>query len=782
MLRYADLSRPRLAALMQDGVALTLLSAPAGFGKSILLQQWATLLAPYSQIVRVSAPVTGEDHTPFWAAVRDACARDLGAEFDLARDPLDALRDYVAACDRPTLLLIDDFQRATSARLDIELGEFIRRAAELQVIVASPRFAALDGPLITGQIPVRVLGPEELAFTHEEIAQLAELRGLDRRSLPAFTHQVTLGWPLSVNTAIVQFERDRSQIGLEHALARMTQQFVTSIETPGAWEVYCLIVLCEGISLSLLTEVNDGYTADETKAALTALGDRGIVRREWHPTGPRFRRYGGYASYLEPSALRQVGAERARDAQHRNAIELMEEDPDGALVQLLALQDYDTASAVLMAHWPTVMVPNSGFVRAIQRVSFDDLKGSVLLSSARLQAEVVIPDTLPERIMDLNNRVYEIAMASLAGESTEAEQITALIVIVALESMRGTGGETMRRARELEHRIQLAQPPSIQALGVSMSFAHATLANAGLLNGDFDFAKREFLQALHAAEAHGNAAEQIRAWNGLAATAGFAGDLHAARDAVSRAEAIMSWSGVDAANLGWTNRRIAKTFISAEDLSSTVHEDPTFDDIAPYLGRIDEGALFILAEAALMRAMHGDQRALAVLAHRLSLLNSAFQAAPFLKIVLSSFRVDLLIYSGHMREASELLADLPSGWAEVTLSQARLHLFSGEAVEAASLAERILSLETTPRVRANAALIGAVAAWDSDESEVAIEYFATAAGLLGVQASMRQLGGVPYAPLVELSYAAAEAGVADLIDHVESLPKTMRPMRHEPLS
>ena len=69
--RWRPVTRQRLLGLLDDGVRgpLTLLAAPPGYGKTILLTSWATGAGPPGPVAWVRAG-QGDQHPPrFWAQV-----------------------------------------------------------------------------------------------------------------------------------------------------------------------------------------------------------------------------------------------------------------------------------------------------------------------------------------------------------------------------------------------------------------------------------------------------------------------------------------------------------------------------------------------------------------------------------------------------------------------------------------------------------------------------------------------------------------------------------------
>jgi len=93
--RWQPVARPRLLGLLDEGTRgpLTLLAAPAGYGKTLLLTSWAAGAGPPGPVAWVRAGPG--DHPPqFWAqvlaALREAEVASPGGPLASARRPKSA--------------------------------------------------------------------------------------------------------------------------------------------------------------------------------------------------------------------------------------------------------------------------------------------------------------------------------------------------------------------------------------------------------------------------------------------------------------------------------------------------------------------------------------------------------------------------------------------------------------------------------------------------------------------------------------------------------------------
>lgn len=209
------LVRPRLLDRLDQGVAgpVTLVSAPAGWGKTTLLVTWAraTGAEPPPAWVSVEDGDTGER---FWAYLAAALrAAVAGEQDDPAQPPvpdvpprpdqLELLAAALAARERPVLLVLDDLHRIGDPAAFTGL-EFLLRHAEGRLrLVAGARAEpalALHRWRLAGKLTE--LGPAELAFTDDEAADLlvAHAVTVPAAAVPRLRER-TGGWPAGLRFA-----------------------------------------------------------------------------------------------------------------------------------------------------------------------------------------------------------------------------------------------------------------------------------------------------------------------------------------------------------------------------------------------------------------------------------------------------------------------------------------------------------------------------------------------------------------------------------------------------
>jgi LuxR family maltose regulon positive regulatory protein len=123
--RTGLVARPRLTALLDQGARsrLTLVSAPAGFGKTTLVAEWVAASPGARSIAWLSLDRGDDDPVSFWSSVTRALSRaapEVGAGslplLQAARPPVDAvvaaLLDELSEVPQEVVLVLDDFHLA----------------------------------------------------------------------------------------------------------------------------------------------------------------------------------------------------------------------------------------------------------------------------------------------------------------------------------------------------------------------------------------------------------------------------------------------------------------------------------------------------------------------------------------------------------------------------------------------------------------------------------------------------------------------------------------------
>ncbi len=209
----------RLDAVLSN--RLTLIYAPAGYGKTSLLYQWrqrheeGSFLVAWLTLEKDDADPKRFMHY-VWLAVT---AQGGGAKRgdvaitppDLpARAMLSAIVNHLARVRRPFVLIFDDVHRADSAAVTDALKSLIRLApGNCHFVIASRDCPKLDQSILAAEGHVREIKAEDLRFSESEAEALLTRNrtvALDREDIRRI-YRRTEGWPIALRLTSLSLER-----------------------------------------------------------------------------------------------------------------------------------------------------------------------------------------------------------------------------------------------------------------------------------------------------------------------------------------------------------------------------------------------------------------------------------------------------------------------------------------------------------------------------------------------------------------------------------------------
>jgi LuxR family transcriptional regulator, maltose regulon positive regulatory protein len=218
--RASILLRPRLAELVPRSleVPLTLVAAPAGFGKTTLLLDWCNRLEERAAVAWLSLDETDNDPDQLALYIKAALSRaSAGLMSEGESLTLEAtvaeLVNRLAGDVRPVVLVLDDYHLIESTRVHAALTFLLEhQPPSLHLLLGTRR----DPPLPLARLRARgrllELRAEDLRFTPEEAAGL--LRQLVPYNLTAAQvktlEERTEGWAAALQLAALSLQRSSS--------------------------------------------------------------------------------------------------------------------------------------------------------------------------------------------------------------------------------------------------------------------------------------------------------------------------------------------------------------------------------------------------------------------------------------------------------------------------------------------------------------------------------------------------------------------------------------------
>ncbi len=228
MRRADELVRPRLLELFGEALnrKATLISAPAGYGKTTLLSQWLEVEAEQASLTFAWVSLDEQDNDPIrlWRHIAEALHR-VTPEEDFAADvigrvsvvgqglveiTLPMLINDVAELPHQTVVVLDDYQFITDDDCHNSVAFFLEHLPENIHLILSSRS---DPQLPLGRLRARgelnEIRTYQLAFTEEEAATLLnEKMGLDidPDDLLLLMNR-TEGWPAAIYLASLSLQK-----------------------------------------------------------------------------------------------------------------------------------------------------------------------------------------------------------------------------------------------------------------------------------------------------------------------------------------------------------------------------------------------------------------------------------------------------------------------------------------------------------------------------------------------------------------------------------------------
>jgi ATP/maltotriose-dependent transcriptional regulator MalT len=224
------LSRKHLFSLIeQSSPSTTVLIAPAGYGKTSLVAEWA--LAHRDRVIWLT--ITESDTIEDMSALFIQATRNIIPGFapwfekEPGVRPVEIVRRWgneLLATGKEYIFVIDNLREHTSRDVDIASRLVEQFPPNIQFVTI--RRDAIENVYATfsSRGPLTVIGTSDLAFSEVEIAALAKMFKIDfdneeiRQSLKAAS-----GWPAAVSMLLHQIAKNKKPIDFEKLVASQTE-------------------------------------------------------------------------------------------------------------------------------------------------------------------------------------------------------------------------------------------------------------------------------------------------------------------------------------------------------------------------------------------------------------------------------------------------------------------------------------------------------------------------------------------------------------------------------
>ena len=224
--RTALVARPHLLKKLQTGQIgkVTLVTAPAGFGKTTLVTEWLRTLDPEVTVAWLSLDKADNDPTQFWAYIVRAIDRTLG-QVNRSIQPVPrasdravpnavtiALLNELSARHHPVVLALDDYHLIDNAAIHEALLFLIEQMPpQLHLVLTTRTVPSLPLARLRSRHEINELRAEDLRFSLAEVTLfLNQIMGLSlTTSQVAALEARTEGWVASLQLAALSLQSVR---------------------------------------------------------------------------------------------------------------------------------------------------------------------------------------------------------------------------------------------------------------------------------------------------------------------------------------------------------------------------------------------------------------------------------------------------------------------------------------------------------------------------------------------------------------------------------------------
>ncbi|MFF5297158.1 LuxR C-terminal-related transcriptional regulator [Paractinoplanes globisporus] len=544
-------ARPHLLSLLDTRHArLTVVSAPAGWGKTTLLASWT-----HRQRGR-AVWVAGGSGAGFWhrlttaVATRTPIPPEAAATAD--RDGPARLAGMLRYAPAPLAIVVDDCNDVAGPDVLADLAQMVRTSAgQVRLVLACRGIPAL--PLHRWQMDRQLvtLGEDELAFSVDEAAGLfaGQQMALPRPAV-ADLHARMEGWVTGLRLAATALAHhaEPAQAPLETGAIDLIADYLgAEVLAPLDPQVRRMLMeasVAERLTAGLLNTLTDRVDGAAVLADLQRQG--AFIRRSPTP-GDWYRLHPMLSRVLYRELTRQDHDRVGRA--HRRAADwhLIQGPPVEALRHLLAAREWERAADVLHRHWPDILVGS-------RRLDV----GPIVTSMPGPDAPAHVVLAMAAERLDAGDTASARHLLHLAEtDPDEGEPAASIMTALRLATARLDGH--LHRVCSTAAEILAGPAPESSAAGMLRPLALLSLGAAKLHLGQSTEARRYLGEAQTLARRRDLDHVQISATSYLAASYAALGHLHDAVRTAREALELGSRLGLgQLTDLSWSRLALAE--------------------------------------------------------------------------------------------------------------------------------------------------------------------------------------------------------------------------------
>lgn len=711
-MRFQAIQRPSLErALTQafdGGTRLIVIEAPAGYGKTTVLTQWA-------RHIQGSNDNSGAHANLRW----------LGARGTL--DPTwlwDQIKQQTAG--ESATVIIDDYGWITSLETDQELLRVLETNPRLRIILLTRKATALTSPLATSRVKVMSLRTADLEFTDAEINALEQKLIAGPRHKSEVVTAAVGRWPLGVHAMLLAAQRgtahDRFAAGLAEGLLQATPDLLGAQILVAAARVPYVAVQSLAETLGLPQSEVRSYQRllQELGALLPTESERQDLGTPPPSTIP----------YFIAQAKQLWSEEKLDDLLELTARRNEAENPGHAFRVLVRQGRLAQAAEILQRNFMTILdegADTTSVLRAVPLDLFDD-------HPEMLMARVILErtdDAHPiEAVEELAGRL-RVSVRNAMAAATEERMLLLQIYLVATERMLGNWDEALRLG--LDFMARAADPhlrPTKQASG-ALATMYSVVALTACLVGDEKLTREAAARGLADARSAGDPIEVAHNLGLLASADILAGDLGEAAHHIAQMDDVMASNGVELREFSWVDGEVARAALLTHT-GDLVGARATLDRLSPYVDRMEQWPLVVLTEADYASSANNDVAGLAALENRIRHKPQFRQVSDYWRSRVLEWEANANIFAGRLERATELISRMDPELPQTQTTALRVDLLRKDF---AQVVQKVANLEVehmelVPRLRF--LMYGAVAASRIGDAELALTWWVSFAEYIEV--------------------------------------------------
>ena len=445
---------------------LTVIRAPGGAGKTVLMAQWAARMSAPGVWVTVEPDIGSR--VAFWNAVVDAASVadiDFGTRFEEGpnREALrgSLLRAFRAAPDL-FVLVVDDAHELNDPAIFEDILALLRACPNMIAVVGTRTRDELEAPRHALTLDIDVIGPDELVLSADDIAtivgeqgsrygtiaELLETSGGNPLLLRAILagSSAGVGGPISPRAVVLDYLR-----GLFVTDGAGFAAFASATAVP------------DDIDLQLAANLA-GLTRDRAELQLASLETDGLVMRRGAADGVRYRYHPLVRETLreemrrdDPEGFRSASLLASAAAETRRQFL-------PALRHAVDAEDYSRASDVLL-HGGFTLIRSRGSAAIIQQVP--------LRYVARLPFLAVVLGLAANARGDRWRALQMLTLALGASRAVRsrqrvAERIGFALIETVILRITGRAADSVTQARRMLSLLDEAPPDDLEEIADQM--------------------------------------------------------------------------------------------------------------------------------------------------------------------------------------------------------------------------------------------------------------------------------------------------------------------------